>query len=246
MTATDYTQKLYRLLALEYNCPAEAFSEKENILTEPALLDGRRMYSSRTPFFSMVTTGGNAVITADPCLHPFLGEYIKGKPGHWLFELPNLLALEKELEKHGCTLYQSWHMFLPKTRVEPEERFSVRWYQEGELACFYGDPRFSNALCENNRRPDRMAVAAFCDGRLMGLAGCSEDAPGWMQIGIDVLPEFRSMGVGTYLVTLLKNRIEDMGAVPFYGTSLSNYHSWNIALNAGFRPAWVEVAARAV
>ena len=75
------------------------------------------------------------------------------------------------------------------------------------------------------------------------MAGCSEDAPGWMQIGIDVLPEYRSRGVGTALVNAVKNRIEDLGAVPFYGTSLSNYNSWNIALNCGFRPAWVEIGS---
>ena len=80
----------------------------------------------------------------------------------------------------------------------------------------------------------------------MGMAGCSEDAPGWMQIGIDVLPKFRSKGIGTYLVTILKNKIEEMGAIPFYGTSVSNYHSWNIALNSGFRPTWVEIGANPI
>ena len=58
------------------------------------------------------------------------------------------------------------------------------------------------------------------------------------------LSEYRSRGIGTYLVTLLKNKIEEMGDIPFYGTSVSNYHSWNIALNAGFKPAWVEIGAK--
>jgi hypothetical protein len=35
-----------------------------------------------------------------------------------------------------------------------------------------------------------------------------------------------------------------MGEIPFYGTSLSNLHSQNIALNSGFRPAWVEIGAK--
>ena len=43
---------------------------------------------------------------------------------------------------------------------------------------------------------------------------------------------------------LLKNKIEEMGDIPFYGTSVSNYHSWNIALNCGFKPAWVEIGAK--
>jgi len=32
--------------------------------------------------------------------------------------------------------------------------------------------------------------------------------------------------------------------IPFYGTSVSNYPSWNIALNSGFKPAWVEIGAQ--
>ena len=77
----------------------------------------------------------------------------------------------------------------------------------------------------------------------MGMAGCSEDAPRFQQIGIDVLPEFRSRGIGAYLVTLLKNRIIEMGDTPFYGTAAANLHSQNIAVKSGFRPAWVETEA---
>lgn len=55
------------------------------------------------------------------------------------------------------------------------------------------------------------------------------------------MPEYRSKGVGAYLVTLLKNAIEQQRDIPFYGTDIANYHSWNIALNSGFRPAWVEI-----
>ena len=161
MNYKEYCQRLYELLALEYNCSASAFTGAENILTESVLREGRRMYGSSAPFFSMVTTGRNAVITADPGLHPFLAEFIREKQGHWLFELPNLLPLEKELNGRGFTLSQSFHMFLPKLRVEPRTDFTVKWYGEEALRCFYGDPRFSNAFCESPRRPDRLAVAAF-------------------------------------------------------------------------------------
>ena len=77
----------------------------------------------------------------------------------------------------------------------------------------------------------------------MGMAGCSEDAPHWQQIGIDVLPEYRSRGIASYLVTLLKNKIIEMGDVPFYGTAAANIQSQNVALRSGFRPAWVETEA---
>lgn len=95
-------------------------------------------------------------------------------------------------------------------------------------------------------RPDIAVVCAMDGDTIMGMAGCSEDAPGWLQIGVDVIPEYRLKGIGTYLVSLLKNKILEWDDIPFYGTSLSNYHSWNIALNCGFRPSWLEIGAKKI
>lgn len=203
------------------------------------------MYSPEKYFFHMVTTGSGAVITADQCLHPFLQSFMSGRTGHWLFEQPNLLPLERELNKFDYTLSASHHMFLPSADVAPRGSFPVRWFEGEEIMQFYGDERFPNAICSEflPHRPDRTVVCAYRGDEIIGMAGCSEDAPGWMQIGIDVMPGHRSLGVGSYLVALLKNRILRDGSIPFYGTSLSNYHSWNIALNCGFRPAWVEIGA---
>ena len=50
-------------------------------------------------------------------------------------------------------------------------------------------------------------------------------------------------GIGSYLVTLLKNKVIEMGDVPFYGTAAANTQSQNIAINSGFKPAWVETEA---
>lgn len=244
----QFSVELHNLLALEYNCAPEDFMRADNVLTEAMLREGRRTYTTDPNFFHMVTTGGNAVITADARLHPFLREFMKDRAGHWLFELPNLLPLERELNRFGYTLTQTHHMFLPAGDVMPQGDFSIKWFYEREIDRFYGDERFPNAICSEYlpHRPDRIAVCAYDGDTVMGMAGCSEDAPHWMQIGIDVMPEYRSCGVGTYLVTLLKNKIAEQGNIPFYGTSLSNYHSWNIALNSGFRPAWVDIGAKSL
>ena len=238
---------LHTLLAHEYNCDPADFTRAENVLTVSALRDGRRCYGSDPYFFSMVTTGGNAVITADTCLHPFLENWMQDRCGHWLFEQPNTRPLEAELNRFGYALKNSYHMFLPAAKAEvgtPD--FAVRWFEDGEILPFYGDPRFPNAICAEPlpHRPDRLVVCAYDGETIMGMAGCSQDAPGWLQIGIDVLPAYRSRGVGAGLVALMPKAIEERGEIPFYGTSLSNYHSWNIAIRCGFRPAWVEIGAK--
>ena len=86
-----------------------------------------------------------------------------------------------------------------------------------------------------------LAVAAMDRGNIIGLAGCSADCPRMWQIGIDVLPPYRRQGIGAALVGLLKDEVFRRGAIPFYGTSLSNLGSWKIALKCGFYPAWVEI-----
>lgn len=239
-------RKLFGLLSLEYNCEPDDFIKKENVLTISALKEGRRKYSEKPYFFHMVTTGNNVVITADERLHPYLTDFMKDRTGHWLFEIPNLFPLEKELNLYGYSLTGTYHMFLSCSEVQPIKEYPVKWFYENEIRQFYGDKRFLNAIAPYylEYRPDTIVVCAYDGDTIIGMAGCSEDAPHWQQIGIDVIPGYRSKGVGTYLVTLLKNKIIEQGDTPFYGTSVSNYHSWNIALNCGFRPAFVEIGAK--
>ena len=244
----EYYSKLKELLAAEYLCDAADLDIEENVLTEADTTAGGRVYNRKKPFFRMVTTGTNAVITADPLLDSFLVKYMKGGIGHSLFEIPKLLSLEKELNKHGQTLTDIQRMYLPDRCVEPALDIPVKWFKEKEINRFYGSKDFPNAICRkyDKNRPDRLVVCAYDEKRIVGMAGGSEDADGWIQIGIDVLPDHRSKGIGTYLVTLLKNRIEELGMIPFYGTSAGNIHSAKTAINSGFSPAWTEIGSKPV
>ena len=157
-----------------------------------------------------------------------------------------LTRLNEELRQYGYQMAPTHHMFLPCRDVRAEERCRVEWLYDDAIYPFYGDPRFPNAIAFPEpcpARPDRIAVVAVDGDTIMGMAGCSEDAPHWQQIGIDVLPACRAKGIASYLVTLLKNRIIEMGDVPFYGTAAANIRSQNVALKCGFRPAWVETEA---
>lgn len=240
----ELIDKLKYQLAIEYNCTEQDFSSSENRITVSANNKGRRQYINGTFFFQMVTLGQNAVITADPCMHPWLCEFVKNKTGHWLFEHRNLCKMDEQLKQHGKELWQTHHMFLPDMTITPAAEIApVRWYEQDAIHAFYGEKQFPNALCEKfmPERPDMLAVAAYDQDKIIGMAGCSADTTEMWQIGIDVDKDYRGKGLGTCLVTLLKNEVIKRGKIPFYGTSLSNLHSWNIAINSGFFPAWVEI-----
>ena len=241
----EYYEKLLKQLAVDYNCDPSDFRAEKHIITIPKWNEGRRNYSPDI-FFQMVTCGVNALFMADERLHDFLREWSKDVEGHHLFEYESLPALDAELKKYGYQLDPTHHMFIPCREVTVEERFRVKWLYDDEINPFYGDQRFPNAIAYPKpcpARPDRIVAIAYDGDNIMGMAGCSEDAPHWQQIGIDVMPEYRSKGVGSYLVTLLKNKIIEMGDVPFYGTGAANTHSQNIAIKCGFKPAWVETEA---
>ena len=135
------------------------------------------------------------------------------------------------------------HMFLPVPEFVPvEPDFEYKFIETAEIMQYYGRTEFPNAICSEFKpeRPDVLAVLALDGEKIMGMAGCSADSPELWQIGIDVLPEYRKRGIGTTLVKLLRNETFRRGAIPYYGTSLSNLSSWKIALASGFKPAWVE------
>ena len=185
-------------------------------------------------------------------------------------------ALEAELAKYGKRLWQSHHMFLPKARMENvggsfdmqtessgqvkqsidednnvqriDAGLRIQWFEQKDIQPLYGREEFPNALCDGFKpeRPDVLAVGAMHEGQIIGLAGCSADTKLFWQIGIDVLPEWRGKRIATLLVKLLKNEVFRRGAIPFYGTSLSNMGSWHVALGSGFYPAWVEIATKEV
>ena len=113
---------------------------------------------------------------------------------------------------------------------------------------FYPNRLWPNALSqeENPLRPDVIALAAVDGGQPVAVAGASADGETLWQVGIDVLPAYRSRGLGKALVECLCAHIVEQGKLPFYGAAAANLHSQNIAVRGGFFPAWVEVSSQRV
>ena len=261
-TNKEIYSSLKNQLALDFNCNPEDFDKTENVITLPALNDCRRFFSNEKFFLQIATLGNNAVISADEKFHPWLTEWVKGKTGFWLFEQHNYFELENQVRKFGYKMALTHHMFLPTSElISVEADFEYCFIETDEIKQFYGRPELPNAICDcyKPERPDVLAVLALSNEtstdnssqaftykgkKIMGMAGCSADSKKFWQIGIDVLPEYRQNGIGTKLVKLLRNETFRRGAIPYYGTSLSNLRSWKIALACGFKPAWVEAETR--
>ena len=91
---------------------------------------------------------------------------------------------------------------------------------------------------------DMLAVGAYDNGELIGLAGCSADCEDMYQIGVDVLPAYRKKGVASALTSRLALETLKLGKVPFYCAAWCNVRSVRNAIRCGFKPAWVELTAR--
>ena len=62
---------------------------------------------------------------------------------------------------------------------------------------------WSNALCADRKSLDKIAIGAYDQGRLVGLAGASADCETMYQIGVDVLPDYRRQGIASALTSHL-------------------------------------------
>lgn len=245
-----YFTRAIAQLALEYNTVPESFTEPGLTVTLPAKPEGVRLYAHEPPFFAMAMTGNSVVVTADERLHAFIRTLAGEVNGlHRLLEFPALQKIDAKLREYGYAIWGTEHMFLPGRTVSAiplPPGFTYKWFEgETEISAFYPNERFRMALgaSHNPDRPDVLALAAMDGETIAAVSGASADTKDMWQIGIDVLPAYRSRGLGTALVSALSRRLEEMGRLPFYGTAVANLHSQNIAVNCGFRPAWVETDA---
>ena len=232
-------------LMLDYNCKLSDFAKTENTIVENRLITGRRLYDSDGCFFKVVCFGGRAIINTSPEMMVWCEEKLSKCNGAWFFLYSRLREIDNKLQEFGHEIADVHHYYLPNSNVlEIKPMINVKWYEYNDIFQFKEDNRFEEAFAFDKNRPDMLAVSALQGNHIMGMAGASADSKNMWQIGIDILPEYRSRGIGTTLVTLLKNEILKRGKIPFYGTAESHINSQNIAINSGFFPAWAELHSK--
>lgn len=247
MTNQDILQIALQQSAYDCNCNPEDFLSNKNIITISRKHPLARKYIPLPLQCDLVSYGSNVVAQTSEELRPLVEAYLNKYPVEHCFETPHIHALDEMLAPYGLKVCFMAEYFLPDVSrlKETDCGYTLRVLQPEDFQHLY-TPQWSNALCENRKELDVLAVGAYDQEKLIGLAGCSADCETMYQIGIDVLPEYRRHGIATALTVRLAREIMKLGKVPFYCAAWCNLKSVKNAIKAGFSPAWVEITAREV
>ncbi|MGN0245159.1 MAG: GNAT family N-acetyltransferase [Lachnospiraceae bacterium] len=233
---------LIKQLAIDFCCTTEMVKNDENIFTEYFAQDGRRIFKEGECFLKIASIQGKILATGKPEIIKWVKDRYQNANGAWFMDMESLRELDNKMKEFGCQIGQAHPFYIATEKSEFHTKdFEIRKLIGKELEQFRGDKRFDEALLFEDVPKDEIGIAAYQDGEILGMAGATSDSPLMWQIGINVLPKARGMGVGSLLVGLLKNELLDRGILPFYGTSMSHIVSQKVALNAGFSPAWAEL-----
>ena len=218
-----------RQLAIDLNCSADDFDREGFVFCEAEENPGRRPFPRGKPHFEMLTMGGAVIVSATADILPYLRERLYGQSRDDAFSMPFVF---------GCGAY-----FLPDHPhpLPPVRDVSFSLVERPDISGYYALDGFRNVFQYevNDPRPDVLLMTAKKGERIVGMAGASADCETLWQIGVDVLPGYRHLGIAAVLTNRLAIEILERGKIPYYGTASSNVASQRVAHRAGFRLAWV-------
>lgn len=245
MTNQEIFQIALRQSAYDCNCRAEDFLSTQNKIVLSQKNEKARAYLPLPLECDLVSYGNNIVAQVSPGMRETVAWYINKYAVEHCFESPNVIALNEKLAGFGYKVCFMAEYFLPDINQLKELscHYAIKILKPEQFEPYYTD-EWGNALCKARKHLDRLAVGAFDNGKLVGLAGCSADCETMYQIGVDVLPEYRRKGIASAITSRLAIETFKLGKVPFYCAAWSNLKSVGNAIKCGFRPAWVELTAR--
>lgn len=231
--------------AIDSNCYVDDLKSFENKVVISNKNPNARKYLELPFYCDLTSYGNNIVASVSEELSEIVKDYINKYPIEHCFETPNLHVLIEKLKPFGINVCFMAEYFLPDMNSIklPECQYETKFLKPVDFENLYL-PQWSNALCENRKHLDRLAVGAFDNEKLVGLAGCSADCDSMWQIGIDVLPEYRKQGIASCLTSKLAMKILSKEIVPFYCCAWSNIKSVKNAIKSGLRPAWIQATVK--
>lgn len=238
---------------LDTNCSVSCEDKYHIMINESRVLKGSRYFDKISPFFRAIIYMGDMYMMCDKEILPWARETYSTFYPEWFCRFDNLRILDKKLHEYGYGILDTHVYFLPDSEYDDYEcyefecPYELQWLDADAIERFHSENTFHNALLYCPGCKDEFAVAALDrNGCKIAMAGISSDGINLWQIGIDVNEEYRQKGLAVYLTSLIKDRAIEMGRLPFYGTSESHALSRNVAIRAGFRPAWCEIYSTAL
>ena len=240
----DTERRMREQFRLDTNCPVEMERQRIVMINPSKKLEGSRTFADISTFFRAIIYRGELYLMCDDRILDWAREEFSLAAPEWFCKFDNLRKIDQKLQEYGYKIKDTHIYFDPDPEFEGydyECPYQLEWLDQEKIMEIKGNP-FKNALMYQNDCPDRMAVAALNrQGERVAVAGVSSDGKNLWQIGIDVLQEYRGKGLAVYLTTLIKEKVLEMGRIPFYGTSESHAISRTVAVRSGFRPAWCEI-----
>jgi hypothetical protein len=245
MTNKDILNIAMQQSAIDSNCNVDDFELFENKVVISNKKTNARKYLELPFLCDLTSYGNNIVASGSSKLLGIVKDYINKYPVEHCFETPNLHVLIENLKPFDISVCFMAEYFLPDmTVIKPLScEYETRVLKPVDFADYYL-PQWSNALCEKRKQLDILAVGAFENEKLVGLAGCSADCDSMWQIGVDVLPKYRKQGIASSLTSKLAIEVLSRKIVPFYCCAWSNIKSAKNAIKSGFRPAWVQATIK--
>lgn len=247
MTNKEILQVAMEQSARDLGCKAEDFLKNENVMVPFSLGEDAKSYYKLPIGCNFISYGNNIVASVTDECKDIVKEYINKFTFYHCFETPNMRWLNERLEPLGQTVCFIAEYYLPDVNLLKELpcEYELRILEKSDFEELYL-PEWSNALSSERKHLDVFGVGAYDGEKLVGLAGCSADAKEMLQIGVDVLPDYRRKGIASALTSKLALEILKRGKTPFYCTAWSNIRSVRNAVKSGFIPAWVEMTVKPI
>jgi hypothetical protein len=241
-----------KILIADFACDDECFDREGIHFFIAKEIAGARRFPLPEKFLAAVSMGMGEIISCSADRFTWVKKNLPGLGIRQLFYSPALGRMNKYVSRDGQVMTGPYleHICTKDTfqpfRIQGDNNIIFDLIMREGIGDLYPDSRFPNALDERNspERPHMVAVVAHGGGGIIGMATACADTDDMWQIGVDTTSEYRRLGIGKAMVSLLTSTLFEMEKLPYYATSVANIPSRRIAAALGYRPAWVEAYSR--
>jgi GNAT superfamily N-acetyltransferase len=243
---------VHATLAADCACQVSDLMSSGLTVVEAREVVGRRRFAFIDKPFILMTIGNGVVVACNAERMMWAELNLFGMTRDEAFSITTLALISEYVGRERQVLGGPHLKYICASDtfrpVRDPAGFTIEMYGRERMAEVYKFGGYYHAL--NYRLddpcPDMIAVIAWRDERMVGVAGVSADSDELWQIGIEIAPAYQGIGLGKALVSRATEAALALEKVPYYATHLTNMASGNTARSVGYQLAWSDVYARNV